>query len=1707
MANVVANSDRGKALAESLQSDFKTLSNEAKRKHPPVKEAAEAAIVKIRNLMSKNEYLLQAMQQESGEILQPFILGCDTKNAKLVQICVNGIQRLIAHGTVSVTSADNVVSCLWTLMETGVEEVKLLQTILLLLNNGDQVRGHSLAKALALCLRLHAAKDSTTANAASATVRQLVSLVFDRLLEEDKLNNHSASSSEEVKLEELKLCCSDPPKSLSTCGADVYMLFQDLVQLINVDRTVWLLDVNEVSRILCLELLEEILTSFGKVFVTHRELSFLLKERVCPLIIKLFSPNIKHRLMSSSGLVSAGAAGSASGSASAEKPCYPITVRLLRIVSVLIHKYHFLLVTECEIFLSLIIKFLDVERPQWQRVLALGVLHKMVIQPKLITAFCNCYDSKPHSTKILRDIINALGSYVQSSFVSPTPNSQLLSGPSQAQVQGAPPSLLAGMPVGPGITPQPAFIYHGVWIPINVTFPPGTAKSIYLDNLERSDSGTIAEGYGISVSYAALLDVVRSVCIAIEGTTPFNGEPETPAAGTMISTQDSDNHLEVTKELKEQMVVSTWSGLLAALCLLHEASTDETISENILKALQAYARLTSVLGLNVPRDAFVTAMCKASLPPYYTLTVLTESAGPHSDYGSSSMAMGSSMSSSVTQLGQYVTEPDYRPQVVAVGTPLPTSSLQTGGNQGSVVLTAKNLQCMRSILLLAHCHGSILGTAWHLVLTTLQHLVWILGLKPSTGGSLKAGRPNDGANTVITTAVLADLPVLSAMLSRLFQSSQYLDDVALHHLVDALCRLSQESMELAYTNREPSLFAVAKLLETGLVNLPRLEVLWKPLTNHLLEVCRHPYVKMREWGVEAITTLVKEAFQKRLKRSNDANGGENAIAIAEDKQGKDALCLSILTPLKELSDVPHPDVRHKQLDCVLQILHSNGETLGNGWPGVLGVIGALSEGHGETLVRMAFQCLQLVVTDFLPMMPSVCLKLCVDTVARFGSQSQELNVSLSAVGLLWNVADHFHQNSERIRGALAAVASDENSPVINGAVPEPIAHLPPFERLWMSLYMWLAELCIDERPAIRKSAGQTLFSTISAHGDILHRESWQSVLWQVLFPLLDRVKSLSDSASADKMDVSGNILIHHSRNTARKQWAETQVLVLSGVARVFATRKELLQTLGDFPRAWVLLLEFIEIGALGKNDEVSLSALKSFQEILQVGQKDSDTHTSTNSLQNQADADKMTMWTAAWKIWCKIGTESTKECTLGSPTPYIPSQPFLTALLHIFPPLYRLVKPRFVVSDLQKFSSVVSDVVAVPIHSETSIIYTTPILSDSVLTPLQDATLQAVDVLQNLATSAEVGNLHLAVPQLLSLLLHLSQYASTIPKTGQQPKSTSHSMSTFYVPFGEKALDMAVNLYCKTAATSPVIEAASFRDVLKALRLPLSMKYLCPSSTTWKLAVKSLLVVLNVGLPIAHKHEKEFASAWSELASALEEFLFPKSSPVASRTLEEAQSDETIDCRVVQMIRDEILAQSKSLPKEFVLKIVSILDRGSIHSATASVSIEPDTQGGLREEFARLCFETLLRYSFLPQSGRVPGRAMRDKGSADEDGDLEGVTGKLAVAALLHRFQEVISKYAEDERLAGKCPLPRHRTSEISFVLKAVSTLTVALKKAPSCTVSAEVWQQLIGIYPSLVACITSTSPTVTRALREALGEYHELLKVPDKDSGLPNGV
>lgn len=55
--------------------------------------------------------------------------------------------------------------------------------------------------------------------------------------------------------------------------------------------------------------------------------------------------------------------------------------------------------------------------------------------------------------------------------------------------------------------------------------------------------------------------------------------------------------------------------------------------------------------------------------------------------------------------------------------------------------------------------------------------------------------------------------------------------------------------------------------------------------------------------------------------------------------------------------------------------------------------------------------------------------------------------------------------------------------------------------------------------------------------------------------------------------------------------------------------------------------------------------------------------------------------------------------------------------------------------------------------------------------------------------------------------------------------------------------------------------------------------------------------------------------------------------------MEEQQIDESLDVKVVELIRDHIMIYAQQIPKEFLLQIVSILNRGSIHSPSITSPI------------------------------------------------------------------------------------------------------------------------------------------------------------------------
>ena len=775
--------------------------------------------------------------------------------------------------------------------------------------------------------------------------------------------------------------------------------------------------------------------------------------------------------------------------------------------------------------------------------------------------------------------------------------------------------------------------------------------------------------------------------------------------------------------------------------------------------------------------------------------------------------------------------------------------------------------------------------------------------------------------------------------------------------------------------------------------------------------------------------------------------------------------------------------------------------------------------HSDILIRSAFQCLQLVFTDFLPTIPYRCYPICVDTATKFGSQKAELNVSLTAIGLLWNLSDYFYQNVNQTKGPEIKNKKDEdpqsesatdgkteitnqniNAHQLQQIFPEAFLSFPgsknisSFDKLWMCLYCRLKDLCLDSRPSVRKSSGQTLFSTIAAHGSILEASTWQAVLWQVLFPLLDNVIIQSDNASSEKVSQSNVIMIHHSRNTAQKQWAETKVLTISGVVRVFNTKRNLLKSMGDYSKAWVLLLEYVEKMALSNTSEVSLAALKALQEMItssSVGLQSSNSPSGIDKNQSKLSDLKDINWTLCWKAWLNIGNQ--KANYISNTSEIVPhSQMLLTGYLQIFLTLFPHVRNTFRREDVESLGKVLLSCAQVPLESE----FQEP--AGNTISQLHGAVLESLNLVREVALKGDgKGNNWVLLPEVFEVYFKLCKAAMATRSNYKDLKFREK-----FSLLGEACLEHIALTY-ENAVTSEkdqkrrenlnhilINENIHFKAI-RLLHIPLRQKYRCYIQSNWRVAINALIKVLRCGIPIAREHKAidkdgQFSDYWAELGEVLECFLFPECTE--DQRQEDRMADEAVDCHIVELLREEVLPFPNQVPTAFIRKIVVLLNKGSIHS---SMTLSDDCSGtvGLREDFAKLCFETLLEFSLLDSEELSISSGQASESSAS-------VTNRMAITSLLQRFKEVLQDAIDGEKLNQNIPLQRQKTAEISFVLKAIGTVISSMKRASVLKqVEKKTWNQIIGLYPYLVQFTNTSSPQISSSVKDALLEYHDLLQ------------
>ncbi|CAJ0630351.1 10027_t:CDS:10 [Entrophospora sp. SA101] len=1717
-------------LTNSLNTELLQLSNEARRKHPEIKEAAERSLIILRTLKERPGMDISQELAKNTDFLRPFLLACETKHVKLITTSIGCLHKLISHRAISESSVKTILKILNDVMSQGVVEIqlKILQTVPPLLSNYHTLHGDLLAEALLLCFHLQDSKILVVNNTAAATLRQLVINVFDKVQEEDEINARDGPikpTSTTVSIH------GEGVIALLPCAKDAYCLFQDLCLLTNGENPMYL-KLYSLSRTFGLELIESILTNHSKLFKSHPELTYLLRERVCPLIIKNLS----------------------------DKHDFPQTMRLMRVVYILIRRFNDVLVMECEIFLSLFIKILDPDNPLWQRVISMEIFRGICVDGELLRSIYRNYDKSSHSTNVFHDMINSFGKLAAEkpqtlstgihSFIG-----NLHQGRESIDITG-----MATAAIGNSV--------HGEYP--SMTVVNSTMKVQCIDQLDKIDPPQIPDTYQHFLALVCLNSIADGLHnfvftifsevlqkqpdkVLLErqlSTSTISGN-STHSQDSSIRTHASQQHATFSattlKQLEshalynevllvKEIANTAWPGLLATQSFFLTINIDDELFQGVLRAYQNFTIVCGILQLTTPRDAFLTSLCKGAVPPNIISAFLAESKAIH------------------------------------------TAGTTTNHDSSfGVTLSDRNLSCLKILLNIAQYLGGVLGDSWYLVLEVLHLADLILFPKHGRSGSRSTRRlgsqntasssttslansltPRSSSSsihqttstaqnikrnsTVITSsqdasslsnnhsnqlsAIENDLNILLTQIKKLFDNCRFLEDDALKAFTRSLCKLSFDTIGIPFDgkifssisssseNKTPKSttlgilkgnrsdersFAIDKLRSVALLNINRVIVqepslIWDLIISHLIIIANYistPQL-IRLQACETLADIV-------ISSMNYAE----SVQMENDERIQMQLLLAINQLVNNLERNPQTnnkgfyiEVQKMGLETLNKLLQNSGHSFTYGWGMIFDMIKSvctinltplendedesctasldnitmadnsalgISNVKSSGLIRVAFPCLQLICSDFLSLLSPECLKQCINTLGAFGLQVDDLNISLTAVTLLWNISDFIQTK----KSELLKTQEDQDEWELSKNT---------MNALWMLLLLRLAKICSDVRFEVRNGANQTLFRTIDMNGSLLGTQIWRACIWQVLFPLLNSVKhasekavkvmnqqnhdALNDKLSPSQKEFTG-FMIHHSRNTADKQWDETKVLVLSGISGIFKNFIHILVNLDDFNQAWSFFLSHLQDSCLHFSHEVAISAIKSLHTMIQF----------TNDDVHNGELKEIIfpLWQTAWETWERIGlaiiTNSNHDSnkkkieTVETSSKVVSSkfdQDTLTAFILTFIDLYNVIRTDFEISKIKRLLEITYGILTYPYSPSYRPDY-------DYLTPLQEAVLEVINKLDLNESGAPAAVLSSLADY--ATLAFLGKYkeenghnknikedigsfvqTTTVINTNTTSAITNSNTTSFkegmfskksyetitYIVFSKTVMRTIKVLFNKFNNDKGIYSEGVFAKIIWAYGIPMKLKYKCPPSgknvediELWKIATDVFLEIVKTGLVILKIHENEiekecFVNIWKQLVDVLHDALLTNSKIPDSLKLEQQDIDEAFDMKFLFKLHSEVIIHigHPYVPQELIQSMVETLKEGSKLYETFIEERQNNIDGELNKNNLLLSSNELFPLT-------IQNKKLSDKVEGTTARIIPVVREKFAYACLQCLFDLCSEQNEEDEGDIG------HRIAQV----------------------------------------------------------------------------
>uniref|UniRef100_A0A453FM92 Protein MON2 homolog n=1 Tax=Aegilops tauschii subsp. strangulata TaxID=200361 RepID=A0A453FM92_AEGTS len=478
------------------------------------------------------------------------------------------------------------------------------------------------------------------------------------------------------------------------------------------------------------------------------------------------------------------------------------------------------------------------------------------------------------------------------------------------------------------------------------------------------------------------------------------------------------------------MVNSTWLTILDSLSLILMRSQGEAIILEILKGYQAFTQACGVLRAIEPLNSFLASLCK------FTIN------NPN--------------------------EGEKRSILLSPGSKKPETSMD---QRDSIILTPKNVQALRTLFNVAHRLHNILGPSWVLVLETLAALDRTIHSPHASTQEVSASVSRLSRDT---SGQYSDFHILSSLNSQLFESSALMNVAAVKSLLSALHQLSSQHIsgnsQLSGQQIGSIAFSVERMTSILVNNLHRVESIWDQIAAHHLELANCPNPQLRNMALDSLDhSICSVVGSEKFQGISSAPHPLKEYQLVEESETR-SFEYAVLSPLVILySSNKNIDVQMGALKILLHVLERHGEKLSYSWPSILHMLRAVADASEKDVISLGFQSVRVIMNEGLATIPVQCLDECILVTGAYGAQKTDINISLTAAGLLWTATDFIVkglsgrsvQKANHLNEEVQLGVSTEEGDIPTseeGVKRNPLQQLVDYNKLFFSVFSVLQKL-------------------------------------------------------------------------------------------------------------------------------------------------------------------------------------------------------------------------------------------------------------------------------------------------------------------------------------------------------------------------------------------------------------------------------------------------------------------------------------------------------------------------------------------------------------------------------------------------------------------------------------------------------------------------